>query len=180
MPVITRRAKRARVSLAFTAALLTLASALPAAADANTVSAQMRVAVEESADLVSGVYLAIPVDVTCPVLQPPFSAIFSDSITVQVNQKAGQAIAFGFAQANYHSPIFNGVGIGTPVTCDGSAHTVTLNVFPSAPQSGPFHGGNAVASVTFGLNLYDPSNPSLFNTDQNSTTSGPQPIKIHG
>jgi hypothetical protein len=181
MPVIAHRAQRSprRAGLALTATLLTLAAALPTTASADTVSTQMHVAVNGSAELVNGVYLAVPVDVTCPVLQPPFSAIFSDNISLQVNQKAGREIAFGFAQVSYQSPIFNGVGVGTPVTCDGTVHTVTLNAFP-VPQSGPFHGGNAVASITFGLGLYDPSNPGFFNIDQNTTASGPQPIKIHG
>src|SRR4051812_45115564 len=90
MPVISHRARRSsrRAHLALTAALLMLAAALPAAANADTVSAQMHVAVTGSAELVNGVYLVVPVDVTCPVLQPPFSAIFSDNISGQVNQKA--------------------------------------------------------------------------------------------
>jgi hypothetical protein len=175
MPAITRRA-----GLALAAMLLTLAAALPAAASADTVSAQMRITAGGSATLVNGVYLAVPVNVSCPVLQPPFSAIFSDTVSLQVNQKAGREIAFGFGQISYQSPFFNGVGNGTAVVCDGTAHSVTLNVFPNLTQSGPFHGGNAVASMNFALALYDPSDPQFFNVDQNFVSGGPQSIKIHG
>jgi hypothetical protein len=149
-------------------------------ANASHVSASMSVSVGSSLKLVSGVYLAVPVDVSCPVLQAPYSEIFSDDISVSVTQKAGQDFAFGFGSVGYQSPVFNGVTFGSPVTCDGASHTYLINIFPALPDSAPFHGGPAVASASFTLNLYDPLNPEFFNIDQNFASGGTQSVIVRG
>jgi hypothetical protein len=147
-------------------------------ARANHVSSGLSVSIGSPVTRVSGVYLAVPVDVACPVLEAPFTGIFSDQINVSVTQKSGTDFAFGSGAESFQSPIFNGVGLGTPIACDGIVHTHVINVFPALQLSSPFHGGAAVATASLGLTLYDPSNPGFFNTDQNSANSGPVSIKI--
>jgi hypothetical protein len=176
---LRRRSFLRTAALATATALLALGCvAMPASA--SHVTASMSVSVASSARLVNGVYLAVPVDVSCPVLEAPYNAIFSDDVSVSVTQKAGTDFAFGYGSVGYQSPIFNGVTFGTPVTCDGSPHTYTISVFPVLTDSAPFHGGRAVASASFTLNLYDPLNPSFSNIDQNFTSGGSQSVTVRG
>ena len=179
--------RRGRCRLVATFASAALVSAVaavllaPATASASHLNSGMSVSVGGPVKLVSGVYLRVPVSVTCPVLPAPLTAIFSDSITVSVSDKTGNSLAFGGGGIDYQSPAYNGIGIGTPVTCDGSPHAMTVEVYPQIPDSGPFHGGRAVASAFFGLTVYDPTNPCVFCTaDSSNVASGSQSISIRG
>lgn len=180
--VVIARPSRARIKPAAFASLIALLAVawLPSQVRANHVSSAMSVSVGSPITLVSGVFLAVPVNVSCPVLEAPFTGIFSDEISLSVTQKVGRELASGFGGVSFQSPIFNGVGVGIPVVCDGTPRTIMVNVFPNQPNSGPFHGGRAVASVSFRLGLYDPDNPNFFSIDQNFTSSGPQSIGIRG
>jgi hypothetical protein len=176
-PSFVRTARRAALAAAAAAVLLLF----PAQAIASHLNSSLLVSIGDPIERVSGVYLTVPVEVTCPVLPAPLTAIASDQISVTVTQNTGTELAFGSGGTGYQSPVFNGLTFGTPVTCDGTAHSYTVNVFPSTPQSGPFHGGQAVASAFFSLDVYDPTNPCVYCTlDQNSASSGPQSIKIRG
>ena len=149
----------------------------PAYAGANHVSSDMSASVGGPVRLVSGVYMNVPVTVSCPALQAPWTGIFSDSISISVTQRVGKTIARGFDGITYQSPVFNGVGIGEPVTCDGNPQTYTLTVYPA--EGRPFTGGRAVATAYFQLGLYDPDNP-FGNFDQNDASSGSQSISVRG
>ena len=110
----------------------------------------MSVQVQGSATLVAGVYLAVPVTITCLADQ----AFFQDELSVSVTQKAGKAIAHGSGGFYYQSPDYNGIGVGVPVTCDGLPHAYMANVFPDIPENGaaiPFKGGKAVVSASFSI-----------------------------
>jgi len=175
-----RRTSLLRTATLATATALVALGSVAIPASASHVSASMSVSVGSPVKLVNGVYLAVPVNVTCPLLEVPYTEVFSDDISVSVTQKAGTDFAFGFGSVGYQSPIFNGVGFGTPVTCDGTAHTFTLSVFPVVTDSAPFRGGRAVASASFSLNLYDPLNPDFSNIDQNFASGGNQSITVRG
>jgi hypothetical protein len=132
--------------------------------------------------LVNGVYLAVPVSVTCPVLTDPYSVIAQDGFSVNITERTGKALAYGSAVISYQSPAYNGLTFGSPVTCDGSPHTYVLDVFPQqgyqSPNSPPFKGGKAVASGGFDLLVYDPSCGVYCGTDDNWISFGPQSISI--
>jgi hypothetical protein len=170
-----------RARIAAVVAALAVLALLPARAAASHLNGSIVVSIGSPIALVNGVYLRVPVQATCPALQPPLAAIFSDQISVSVDQKTGRSLALGGGGIFYQSPAANGVGVGTPVTCDGTAHTYTVNVLPATPQSGPFHGGPAVASSQFSLTVFDSTNPCVFCTaDSNFTSGGLHSVSIRG
>jgi hypothetical protein len=131
------------------------------------------------ASRVAGVYLQVPIDVTCPadLTSGQFSYVYEQRIDVFVTQKAGNAIARGTGtRLHYDDSLVGGGPVGTPLTCDGSAHTYTLDVFPSV-GSGPFKGGKAVVRATLTVVLLD---PVFFWTDFNIVESELQTIRIRG
>jgi len=158
---------------------LAIIAAFPATAFASHLSPGMSVSINGGIHLVNGVYLAVPVQVTCPALSDPLSAIFADGVDVSITEKTGKTFAFGSGFLGYQSPAANGVTFGSPVICDGTAHAYTVNVFPSIPDSSPFHGGPAVASGDFDLGVYDPSSCVFCTLDDNFVRFGPQSISIH-
>lgn len=100
--------------------------------------------------LTSRVAITEPVTVTCSPFDPSLT-LFSENITVQVQQAAGRAIArasggqFGFLP-NLLFP------------CDGTPTTipVTMSADPTGP---PFHGGPAVFTVSVGAGAGTPCFP---------------------
>jgi hypothetical protein len=174
-----------RAKAGFTAFLmLALAAVLliaPGQASANHLNEGLAVSLGSPIRLVNGVYLQVPVQVTCPAtFEAPFTAIGTEEIGVSVTQKVGRDFAQGYGGLFYQSPIFNGLEFGTPLTCDGSAHSYTVEVYPdSYAGSAPFHGGRAVANARLGIYLVDPANPWWLQ-DSNSASTGSTSISIRG
>lgn len=178
--LVTVRLVRCLAAAAGAAALLAvtaLVAPTPARADGT-----LTMAVGGPITLVNGVYLTIPVQVSCPALAPPY-VVGRDTISVGVEEKTGKALAYGEGSIAFATADINGgFGFGTPVTCDGAAHGYTVDVFPSAPDSPPFKGGPAVVqSAGFGVAWYDPTGPCFYCSIVNQSTSiGPLPVRIHG
>jgi hypothetical protein len=166
------------------AAMLAISGLLPATAAAHHLEAGMSMSINGNVTLVSGVYLAVPVRVTCPLPTDSFSVIGQDSFGVNVTENVGKALAFGSASNTYVSPLYYYGPVGSPVTCDGSAHSYVLNVFPTpatngAPPSPPWKKGNkAVISGSFDVLLIDPNQGVFGPTDDNSISFGPLSIAI--
>jgi hypothetical protein len=79
--------------------------------------------------------------------------------------------SIGVSSTN-QSPLLNGIGFGTPVTCDGQPHTYALNVFPIG--DGAFKGGKAVVvSALFNISTFSFEN--FF-----AAAPGPTTINIKG
>jgi hypothetical protein len=127
----------------------------------------MAVEVGSPGTLVAGVYVVVPVTVTCVADE---ASIFSDSINVTLSQKNGRTLVQGSGGTGYQSPAFNGIGFGTPVTCDGLPHTYTVNVSPG--EGITFTGGRAVASAFFSI--------QDFSFQQFFVSTGPTTILIRG
>lgn len=167
--------------VALVAAFAALVAA-PIQANASHLDGGMSVSIGGPIRLVNGVYLTVPVRYACPVLTEPLSGLFTDAFNVSVTQKvSGKALAFGSGSIGYQAGAGGGLSFGTPVTCDGNAHTLTVNVTPQFPDSGPFHGGRAVAGASLDLQVYDPTTgcPFCGLIDDNFAGSGNQPINIH-
>ena len=169
-PRVARSAALGAVVTAVAVALL-----VPTQGRASHLQPGMSISIGSPVDRVSGVYLSVPVQVTCPV-PPPLTAIVNDSIIVNVTQKTGKTLAFGSGGFGFNWPAPTAVNV--PVTCDATAHTYTINVFPSVPDSGPFRIGQAVATASFTLGVGDPSCPFCGVTDFNAVSSGPQSIRV--
>jgi hypothetical protein len=91
----------------------------------------------------SRVAITVPVEVTCPALDPSYT-LWGQSITVSIEQAAGNAIAYGTGSAFGHSP-------DSPlVVCDGTPKTVSITVLAD-PASRPFSRGwlSVTASAEF-------------------------------
>src|SRR5207244_2864825 len=133
----------------------------------------LAVTIEKPITLISGVYLAVPVAVTCPAELPvPFTTVTSEEIDVSMSERVGRSLATGFASVTYQSGMPFGVAVGTPLTCDGSPHTYVTGVFPGTQLA--FHGGPAVASARVVITLFDPA--SFFSTDTSTAGTGPQSV----
>ena len=173
---LRRRGRRTSV-LAFVTALT--ATALVVVGNAGASHLELTLAVEEPANIVNGVYLEVPVSVMCPadLASPPFTYVREQLVSVIVTQKAGRAIARGSGSFLYYDDtIFGGVPHGTPLTCDGTPHSVVINVFP-APGSPAFHGGKAVVQLNAYIDMLDPFG---FFFDRSEATLGPQTLSIRG
>jgi hypothetical protein len=111
---------------------------LPAAASASHLN--MSFAVVGPGDLVAGVQVLLPVEVTCDPFSPsPFGGSFA-SVQVNLQQKVGREIT----QAS---------GFVTPV-CDGTPHTYQVPITPGEGLA--FHGGRALASLSGQICELDP------------------------
>jgi hypothetical protein len=129
----------------------------------------MSVAVGSTGTLVAGVYVVVPVTVTCVTDE---ASIATDSIQLDLRQKSGRTLVEGGGGISYQSPLLNGIGFGTPVTCDGQPHTYALNVFPIG--DGAFKGGKAVVvSALFNISTFSFEN--FF-----AAAPGPTTINIKG
>jgi hypothetical protein len=181
-PTVGRR-RGAAATVKAIAAALAISGLLPATVFAHDLEPGMSISISGDVHLVSGVYLAVPVSVTCPALSDPYSAIAQDGFGVTVTENVGKELAYGSgAGPGYQSPAY-GYGFGTPVACDGSPHDYVINVFPAqgyngAPNSPPFKKGTkAVVSGDFGIYSYDPS-CGINCYDENRVTLGPESIHI--
>ncbi|HEU0303666.1 MAG TPA: hypothetical protein VFR32_03715 [Gaiellaceae bacterium] len=139
--------------------------------------AQVALAVDGDVNRVAGVYLEVPVSVTCPTDFAPFTYVYTELVSVTVTQRAGREIARGGGSFFfYDDSLFGGFPHGTPLTCDGSPHVYTINVFPS--QGSPaFKGGKAVVQLSALIELID---PFAFQFDRVEGSAGPQTISIKG
>lgn len=88
----------------------------------------------------SRVVVTVPVQVTCPALDPAFTLV-GQSITVDVQQSAGRQIAHGSASVHGYSPDH------LLVACDGTPKTVNVAV-RADPTGPPFRGGWMSVSAT--------------------------------
>jgi hypothetical protein len=131
--------------------------AIPAGVTASHLN--MSIAVVGPGELVAGVQVLLPVEVTCD----PFTPSPGSFANVQINlqQKVGREIT----QAS---------GFVTPV-CDGTPHTYQVAI---NPQLGglAFHGGRALASLAGQICTLDP----VTFQQHCSTFVSSQEVRIHG
>jgi hypothetical protein len=163
--------------LAFAIALAVASLAMVGSAGASHL--EITVTVDDPAQLVTGVYLEVPVSVTCPtdIAAEPYTWVYDELVGLSVTQKAGREIARGGGGFQfYDDSIFGGESNGTPLTCDGTPHTYVVNVFPS-PGSPAFHGGKAVVQVSGYIALIDPNS---FFQDWTEFATGPLTMSIRG
>jgi hypothetical protein len=167
------------VGLVAVLAAVSLALVLPGGAQANHLS--LSISSGSSARIVSGVYLAVPVQISCPdVSADLFSHVYFEQVFIDVTQKtSGQGFAHGTAWFTFtDQTLLGGAVDGTPLTCDGALHSYTVNVWPDTGGS-PFHGGRALVQASLTIVGQDPNDPwSSF--DFNSAASGPMEIHLRG
>jgi hypothetical protein len=123
-------ANRVRTVIGLSIAIVTLA--LAGAAQAMTLDVG-------SPNLTARVFVTVPVTVTCDPVSAGLT-VFSQSVTVRVEQAAGRGIARGTGGlgSSYPSLLF---------PCDGSAQTLAVTVLAD-PAGPPFHGGPAILTAT--------------------------------
>jgi hypothetical protein len=132
---------------------------VPAAASASHLN--MSFAVVGNGDLVAGVRVVLPVEVSCDPFAPsPFGGSFA-SVQINLQQKVGREIT----QAS---------GFVTPV-CDGTPHTYQVAITPSG-GSLAFHGGRALASLSGQICTLDP----VTFQQHCSTFLSSEEVRIHG
>jgi hypothetical protein len=104
----------------------------------------MSVTLGSPIQLVSGVYMDVPVQVTCSPFDVPATTFgVNEVLSVSVTQRTGTSIARGFGS------VWGGPAL---LTCDGLPHSYDVSVFPMA---GPFHGGRVVVSASASISWYD-------------------------
>lgn len=166
--------------IAVSAAVASAALLFAPAAGANHLESGMAISIGASARLVDGVYLDVPVTVTCPPLGlSPTQWVNNESISVQVTQKAGRFLTSGYGQTGFWANGPNGPFFGTPLTCDGAPHTYSVSVLPQPLSNGAltvaFKGGKAVLSASLSIFIQD---SSTFQGDGNNASLGPVSISI--
>ena len=90
-------------------------------------------------ELIGRVALTVPVTVSCDAPSPGL-VVYSQSVSVVVEQAAGKEIARGSASIFGFFPALL-------FPCDGTPATLSVSVLAD-PTGPPFHGGRAVARVT--------------------------------
>jgi hypothetical protein len=141
-------------AVASTAALL-----LPATVSASHLN--MSVEVVGPGDLVAGVQVLLPVEVSCDPFEPsPFGGSFA-TVQITLQQKVGREVT----QAS---------GFLTPV-CDGLPHTYLVAINPGG-GSLAFHGGPALASLAGTICTLDP----VTLQQHCSTFLSSQEVRLHG
>lgn len=92
-----------------------------------------------SPELTARIAVTVPVTITCDPFSPTLT-VFSQSISVRVEQAAGREIARGTGQAfsSFPSPLL--------FPCDGKTHELLVTVLADAAGP-PFHGGKAIVSA---------------------------------
>ena len=152
------------LSLVVTAALCgaTAATANAMTVSLGTPSISGRVAITE------------PVTVSCSVLDPSL-IVYSDYVSVSVEQASGTAIARGFGAIGGSLP-------NLPFACDGSTHTVPVSI-SADPLGPPFHGGPAVFTASATADEATPCFPGsidcLYNFTGQTAATGPTPLVLH-
>jgi hypothetical protein len=144
------------------AALVITAVAVAAlSGGASAASAAITVSVGSSGPLVFRLYVQVPVTATCDPVSDP-TLVQSSSASASLQQVQGVRIA-------------RGDGYVSPLTCDGTAHTYTVNVYP---YETPFRAGPAVVSAFASVCEYDPTDYDPYTCSFAST--GPQRFLIRG
>jgi hypothetical protein len=116
-----------------------------------------------------------PVTVACSPFDPSLT-LFSEGISVSLEQASGRSIARGSGFVSGFLPTL-------PFACDGTPTTIPVTVL--ADTSGPpFHGGQAVFSVSAGASAGTPCFPgttSCFTSPivNQSVSSGPTSLNLH-
>lgn len=102
-----------------------------------------------SPELTARIAVTVPVTVTCNPFSPSLT-VFSQSITVRIEQAAGREIARGAGTlfSSFPSPLL--------FPCDGIAHELPVTVLAD-PVGPPFHGGKAIVSVNGSAEAGTPS-----------------------
>jgi hypothetical protein len=154
------RILRRLLALVVTPMALVVLSAAPASA-AVTVTAG-------AAELTNRLLITVPVSVVCDPLP---NIPFGDFVGVEIVQASGQEInrASGYL-SDYELFI-----------CDGdTVNDVVVQAFPEA-DSGPFHGGPAIATIRVIHSTAESCGPSCFWMVQNDYgLLGPIPIHLRG
>jgi hypothetical protein len=150
------------------AAVLLVSAATASAAEALTIS-------PGTPSLTGRVAITEPVTVTCSPFDPTLTLTF-ESISVQVEQAAGKAIARGTGARNSFPPTFL-------FPCDGSQSTVPITVYAD-PAGPPFHRGKAVFTETASAGAATPCVPGSITCFTNPSTSqtastGPIALGMH-
>jgi hypothetical protein len=123
-------------------------------------------------DRQAGVLIVVPVIVSCSPFDPSLT-LFSESVSVSVEQASGKAIAFG--------SVFTSRSLPQPLLfpCDDAEHTVVVNVLANTAGP-PFHGGHAVfsasASAQAGVSCGFPG--CFFNIVSQTASFAPTPIAM--
>jgi hypothetical protein len=126
-------------------------------------------------DLSAKVLITVPVAVSCS----PFSSavtLFAESVSVQIEQSAGQAIARGSGGTFSFLPTLL-------FPCDDIERTVSVDVLAD-PDGPPFHGGQAVltgsASAEAGTPCF-PGSTTCFTSpfEPQSVQLGPKVVHLH-
>jgi hypothetical protein len=91
--------------------------------------------------LSSRILINVPLTVSCSPFNNPSLTVFSEFVSVNVEQAAGKDIAQGAGGASGFLPTLL-------FPCDGSSNTVAASVIASATTGVPFHGGPAIFSAT--------------------------------
>ena len=102
-----------------------------------------------SPELTARIVVTVPVTVTCDQFSPTLT-VFSQSISIRVEQAAGRAIARGTGQvfSSFPSPLL--------FPCDGNAQEILVSVLAD-PAGPPFHGGKAIVSANGSAEAGTPS-----------------------
>jgi hypothetical protein len=151
-----------------------VAGAAVAAFGAVTASAQATTVSLGTPQLSGKVWVAEPVTVSCSPFDPSL-ILYSEYVTVSVEQASAQGIAHGSGSVSSVMPTYL-------FPCDNSSHTVVINVL--ADDAGrPFHGGAAVFTATANIAAGTPCFPGSttclqINTYQNGT-AGPTTMNLH-
>jgi hypothetical protein len=180
----TARRPWRRVAFSLIAASVATSLALALAGEARANHLNLSISVGKSAQLVAGVYIVLPVQITCPgdLSTGSFTFVYAEQVSVGVTQKtSGRTLAQGAGGFSFvDNSLFGQGSFGTPLTCDGSPHSYTLNVFPSVGTGlSPFHGGQAVVTGSVYIDLRDPS-CGFCSSDVSTANLGPQTIAIRG
>lgn len=146
-----------RVRLAAVASTLGLLVVIPAASAASSVS------IGSPLQLVSKLYVNVPVTYSCTAFPPGPYAYSSMSISLEQTNNKALAQSSGF----------------TPPLCDGATHTDLVAIYPSisgyTSTGVPFKPGAAIASAS----VYDcATDPNTWIQTCDNTSTGPVAVKI--
>jgi hypothetical protein len=155
--------RRLRTTVAVAAAAFGLATTGAASAMTATVG---------EPELSAKVLITVPVTVSCDPVSPGL-VVFSQSVSVLVEQASGRDIARGTASvfASFPQPLL--------FACNGTPTTLSVSVLAD-PNGPPFHGGRAVVRVTATADAGVPLPFGGFTSpfERQSVTVGPTEIRL--
>ena len=182
-PAATVGRKRGAAKIAAVVAAIAISGLLPATAFAHHLEPGMSMSISGDIQLVSGVYLAVPVSLTCPALTDPYSAILQDGFGVTVTENVGKTLAYGGGSGpGYQSPVY-GYTFGTPRHMRRQPARVCHRCLPSAglprgTQLACFQEGQQGGRVRVFQPLCIRPQLRLQLYDENGFSFGPQSIAI--